>query len=151
MHSTCSCKRLLYDSYWEIKRSSTTPSLEHSSLLNHESFLINIHHSELSIHYKPASLEANLFASPVCSESLIGRRGQSQESEKYPSKALRIPSSNNKIKIKDAQKCCSAYAIQNQTFSRKFLGICSGQTSASRAALPVQRSASEALTNLVFL
>jgi hypothetical protein len=45
----------------------------------------------------------------------------------------------------------SSHAIQNQTLSRKFLGTCSGQTSASRAALPVQRSASDALTNLVFL
>ena len=65
-------------------------------------------------------------------------------------KALQPPPSNNKIK--DARNNgCSAYAIQNQILSRKFLGICSGQTSASRAALPVQRSASDALTNLVFL
>jgi hypothetical protein len=40
---------------------------------------------------------------------------------------------------------------QNQNFSRAFLGTCSGHTSASRAALPVQISASSGLTNLVRL
>ena len=34
------------------------------------------------------------------------------------------------------------YAIQYHTFSAKFLGLLSGQTSASSAALPVQMSAS---------
>ena len=43
------------------------------------------------------------------------------------------------------------YAIQNQTFSIQFFGICTGQTSASSAALPDQMSASEALTNFVRL
>ena len=39
-----------------------------------------------------------------------------------------------------------AYAIQYHTFSMKFLGLFSGHSSASSAALPVQMSASLALT-----
>ena len=40
---------------------------------------------------------------------------------------------------------------QKLTFSTKFLGTITGQTSASIAAFPVQRSASAGLTHLVFL
>lgn len=41
----------------------------------------------------------------------------------------------------------TAYAIQYHTRSMKFLGLFSGQISASSAALPVQMSASLAFTN----
>ena len=50
-----------------------------------------------------------------------------------------------------AASACPPYAIQNQIFSSMFRGTCSGQISASSAALPVQISASAALTKLVRL
>ena len=46
---------------------------------------------------------------------------------------------------------CNTHAIQNQIFSITFLGFSSGHTTASIAALPVQISASSALTGLVLL